>query len=208
MVTLSGKEVARDSVEEKIGFRWYEFRAHGPFFLNGERLLLRGTQRHEERAWYGGAVPDAIQVEDIAAIKAIGGGLVGRLWPRDDNERKAALDGGYDVVATGHNLDDEAAVLFGNFETSCTYPAIPAAGQPFSNIAYSSGIDALPGTGLDRTREGYVEIFNMADIVVPGAPNTTTLGGTIDPAELGPQSPHVRVEQYVDQAGVLPRRTV
>jgi uncharacterized protein (TIGR00269 family) len=26
----------------------------------------------------------------------------------------AALDGHYDVVATGHNLDDEAAVLFGN----------------------------------------------------------------------------------------------
>lgn len=27
---------------------------------------------------------------------------------------KAARDGGYDVVSTGHNLDDEAAVLFGN----------------------------------------------------------------------------------------------
>jgi uncharacterized protein (TIGR00269 family) len=27
---------------------------------------------------------------------------------------KAAVDGGYDVVATGHNLDDEAAVLLGN----------------------------------------------------------------------------------------------
>lgn len=27
---------------------------------------------------------------------------------------QAARDGGYDVVATGHNLDDEAAVLFGN----------------------------------------------------------------------------------------------
>jgi len=27
---------------------------------------------------------------------------------------QAGLDGGYDVVATGHNLDDEAAVLFGN----------------------------------------------------------------------------------------------
>jgi uncharacterized protein (TIGR00269 family) len=26
----------------------------------------------------------------------------------------AAMDGGYQVVATGHNLDDEAAVLFGN----------------------------------------------------------------------------------------------
>jgi tRNA-5-methyluridine54 2-sulfurtransferase len=27
---------------------------------------------------------------------------------------KAAIDGGYDVLVTGHNLDDEAAVLFGN----------------------------------------------------------------------------------------------
>jgi uncharacterized protein (TIGR00269 family) len=27
---------------------------------------------------------------------------------------RAALDGRYDVIATGHNLDDEAAVLFGN----------------------------------------------------------------------------------------------
>ncbi len=27
---------------------------------------------------------------------------------------RAGVDGGYDVVATGHNLDDEAAVLFGN----------------------------------------------------------------------------------------------
>jgi len=27
---------------------------------------------------------------------------------------QAAADGGYDAVATGHNLDDEAAVLFGN----------------------------------------------------------------------------------------------
>jgi uncharacterized protein (TIGR00269 family) len=27
---------------------------------------------------------------------------------------RAAIEGGYDVLATGHNLDDEAAVLFGN----------------------------------------------------------------------------------------------
>ena len=34
-----------------------------------------------------------------SAIKAIGGALVGRLWPRDEGERKAALDGGYDLEA-------------------------------------------------------------------------------------------------------------
>jgi uncharacterized protein (TIGR00269 family) len=45
---------------------------------------------------------------------------------------KAALDGGYDVVVTGHNLDDEAAVLFGNtlrWETEYLgrqYPVLPA----------------------------------------------------------------------------------
>lgn len=44
-------------------------------------------------------------------------------------------------------------------DTSCTLPAIPAAGQPFVNYAYSSdGADA----SLDRTREGYVEIIEMA----------------------------------------------
>ena len=46
---------------------------------------------------------------------------------------KAALDGGYDAVATGHNLDDEAAVLFGNvLRWSTEYlgrqlPVLPAA---------------------------------------------------------------------------------
>ena len=45
----------------------------------------------------------------------------------------AALDNGYDVVATGHNLDDEAAVLLGNvlrWETAYLgrqHPVLPAA---------------------------------------------------------------------------------
>ena len=32
-----------------------------------------------------------------AALKCYGGGLIGRLWPRDDDERKAAVDAGYDL---------------------------------------------------------------------------------------------------------------
>ena len=45
----------------------------------------------------------------------------------------AAVEGGYDVVATGHNLDDEAAVLFGNVLRWATdylgrqLPVLPAA---------------------------------------------------------------------------------
>jgi hypothetical protein len=51
-------------------------------------------------------------------------------------------------------------------DTSCTRPAIPSGGVPFRNFQYAvagSG-DALPGTGLERTREGYVEILEMGVI--------------------------------------------
>jgi len=71
---------------------------------------------------------------------------------------------------------DSAGRLFGNFETSCTYPAIPANGEPFKNTIYTLGIDALPGTGLDRTREGYVEIFDMATLIGPLATAVTHTG--------------------------------
>jgi len=45
--------------------------------------------------WGIGGTPEG--VISAAAIKCIGGQLVGRLWPRDDSERQAALDGGYDL---------------------------------------------------------------------------------------------------------------
>jgi fructose-1,6-bisphosphatase II len=45
--------------------------------------------------WGIGGTPEG--VISAAAIKSIGGGLVGRLWPRDDDERRAALDAGYDL---------------------------------------------------------------------------------------------------------------
>jgi fructose-1,6-bisphosphatase II len=32
-----------------------------------------------------------------AAIQCIGGQILGRLWPRNDEERRAALDAGYDL---------------------------------------------------------------------------------------------------------------
>jgi len=45
--------------------------------------------------WGIGGTPEG--VISSAAIKCIGGGFVGRLWPRDDDERQAALDQGYDL---------------------------------------------------------------------------------------------------------------
>ena len=37
-----------DEVKERVGFRIFDIPEGGPFFLNRERLLLRGTHRHED----------------------------------------------------------------------------------------------------------------------------------------------------------------
>lgn len=73
-----------DKIEEKVGFRWYSFVPHGPFMLNGERLLLRGTHRHEEHAGYGAAMPNVLHRKDIQMIKELGANFL-RLghYPQD-----------------------------------------------------------------------------------------------------------------------------
>ena len=57
---------------ESIGYRWFDFIEHGAFLLNGEKLLLRGTHRHEEHAGYGAAMPNEMHRADIAQMKDVG----------------------------------------------------------------------------------------------------------------------------------------
>jgi len=45
--------------------------------------------------WGIGGTPEGVL--SAAAIKCLGGQLLGRLWPRDDTERQAAMDAGYDL---------------------------------------------------------------------------------------------------------------
>ena len=79
-----------DEISEKIGFRWFEFKPYGGFYLNGERLLLRGTHRHEEHAGVGAAVSNKQHWADIQQIKDMGANFV-RLghYPQDPEVYKA-----------------------------------------------------------------------------------------------------------------------
>jgi fructose-1,6-bisphosphatase II len=45
--------------------------------------------------WGVGGTPEGVL--SAAAIKCLGGQLLGRLWPRNDEERRAAVDAGYDL---------------------------------------------------------------------------------------------------------------
>ncbi len=88
-LTLVSK-AGTDRVEERYGFRWFEFEKHGPFYLNGERLLLRGTHRHEEHAGLGNAMPDSLHRRDMEQIKEMGANFV-RLahYPQDPEVYRA-----------------------------------------------------------------------------------------------------------------------
>jgi fructose-1,6-bisphosphatase II len=45
--------------------------------------------------WGIGGTPEG--VISAAGVKCMGGALIGRLWPRDEDERKAAEDAGYEI---------------------------------------------------------------------------------------------------------------
>ncbi len=50
-----------------------------------------------------GGTPEG--VISAAALKCVGGGIQGRLWPRDDDERQKLVDAGYDVDKVLHTDD-------------------------------------------------------------------------------------------------------
>ena len=58
-------------------------------------LLAVSERSPVDLLWGVGGTPEG--VISAAAIKCLGGQLVGRLWPRNDEERRAALDAGYDL---------------------------------------------------------------------------------------------------------------
>ena len=83
-ITLSENGKIIDEVSDKVGFRWFEFKDNGPFFLNGKRLLIRGTHRHEENAGVGAAMTNEQHRKDMESIKEMGANFV-RLahYPQD-----------------------------------------------------------------------------------------------------------------------------
>ena len=56
---------------------------------------------------------------------------------------------------------------------SCTDPVIGPEGVTLSNAAFSGSLDDGYGIGLDRTREGYVEMLEMATLTGPSALSVT-----------------------------------
>lgn len=58
--------------ESVFGFRHVAFKEKGPFLLNGKRLLLRGTHRHEDHAGVAAAMTDDQTLQEMTLMKEMG----------------------------------------------------------------------------------------------------------------------------------------
>ncbi|MDD4971485.1 MAG: glycoside hydrolase family 2 TIM barrel-domain containing protein [Paludibacter sp.] len=74
-VTLNS-ETGTQTVTEHFGFRNYEFTDNGPFMLNGKRLLIRGTHKHEDHAGVGAAMTEKQIREEMILIKEMGANFI------------------------------------------------------------------------------------------------------------------------------------
>ena len=104
--------------------------------------------RKADFLWGIGGTPEG--VISAAAVKCIGGALVGRLWPRDDDERQAAVEHGYDLerVLTHDDLVRGDDVFFS------------ATGVTDGDVLQGVRYDGVRGAGTEslvmRSRSGTV----------------------------------------------------
>jgi fructose-1,6-bisphosphatase II len=98
--------------------------------------------------WGIGGTPEGVL--SAAAIKCIGGEQLGRLWPRNEQERQAAIDAGYDLeqVLTADDLVRGEDVFFS--ATGVTD------GDVVQGVRYQGGRGATTESLVMRSRSGTV----------------------------------------------------
>lgn len=66
------KDKIVDNYETTFGIRSIRFDPNEGFFLNGNHVVLKGTNNHQDHAGVGTAIPDALQEFRIKTLKSIG----------------------------------------------------------------------------------------------------------------------------------------
>jgi fructose-1,6-bisphosphatase II len=98
--------------------------------------------------WGIGGTPEGVL--SAAAIKSMGGQLVGRLWPRDDGERQRAIEAGYDL---SESLDVDRLVAGQDVFFAATGVTD---GDLLQGVRYQDGAEATTESLVMRSRSGTV----------------------------------------------------
>ena len=111
-------------------------------------LLACGEGGPVDLLWGIGGTPEGVL--SAAAIKCIGGRLLGRLWPRDDEERQAAIDAGYELDKV-LGVDDLVA------SDDCFFSATGVTdGDVLQGVRYQGATGATTESLVMRSRSGTV----------------------------------------------------
>jgi fructose-1,6-bisphosphatase II len=111
-------------------------------------LLAVSDNSPVDLLWGIGGTPEG--VISASAIKCIGGQLVGRLWPRNDDERNAAIEAGYDLDRV---LDCDALVAGEDVFFSATGVTD---GDVLQGVRYQGNRGATTESLVMRSRSGTV----------------------------------------------------
>ena len=98
--------------------------------------------------WGIGGTPEGVL--SAAAIKCMGGQLLGRLWPRDEDERRRAIDAGYDLSEV---LDVDRLVSGNDVFFAATGVTD---GDLLDGVRYQDGREATTDSLVMRSRSGTV----------------------------------------------------
>jgi fructose-1,6-bisphosphatase II len=111
-------------------------------------LLAVSDNSPVDLLWGIGGTPEG--VISAAAIKCLGGQLIGRLWPRDDDEKQAAVQAGYDLDRV---LDCDALVSGEDVFFSATGVTD---GDVLQGVRYQGNRGATTESLVMRSRSGTV----------------------------------------------------
>ena len=144
-IQVEGK--VRDVVSNTFGIRWFHFDPEQGFFLNGEHLYLKGTNRHQDREGFGNALTDPQHREDLALIKQMGANFL-RLghYP----QAPAVLERGHRIWAEEHKTSKRGFpgltyILLHSFSHLMVTAVSLECGYPASSIR--ERIYAIPDVG-------------------------------------------------------------
>jgi fructose-1,6-bisphosphatase II len=111
-------------------------------------LLATSENSPVDLLWGIGGTPEG--VISAAALKCMGGQLLGRLWPRDEGERQAAIDAGYDL---DRQLDQDELVK----GDDCFFAATGVTdGDVLQGVRYQGARSATTESLVMRSRSGTV----------------------------------------------------
>ena len=75
VTTVRRGDVVVDRYETPFGIRTIKFDPNKGFFLNGQHVVLKGTNNHQDHAGVGAAIPDALQEFRIRKLKEMGNNI-------------------------------------------------------------------------------------------------------------------------------------